>query len=75
MAALQSIPLPGPGSIYLKQVLIFKKPVRIGDIITARVEIVHKESVKGHITLKTTCTNQNDELVIDGEAIAMPMRL
>ncbi len=32
--------LPGPGTIYLKQELEFLGPVRIGDTITAEVEVV-----------------------------------
>jgi 3-hydroxybutyryl-CoA dehydratase len=32
--------LPGPGTIYLKQELNFLAPVRIGDTITACVEVV-----------------------------------
>lgn len=32
--------LPGTGSIYVKQDLRFLAPVRIGDTITARVEVI-----------------------------------
>jgi 3-hydroxybutyryl-CoA dehydratase len=34
--------LPGPGTVYLHQELNFLAPVRIGDTITARVEVVKK---------------------------------
>lgn len=67
--------LPGPGSIYLKQEVIFKKPVRISDTITAKVEIVDKDDEKEHIILKTTCINQHNEMVVDGKAVVMPMRM
>lgn len=67
--------LPGPGSIYLKQEVSFKKPVRIGDTITARVEIIDKDDEKERITLGTTCVNQNNELVVDGKAVVMPMKV
>ncbi|MFX0062362.1 MAG: MaoC family dehydratase [Candidatus Hermodarchaeota archaeon] len=67
--------LPGPGTIYLGQNLSFRRPVRIGDTITTRVEVIKKDDEKQRITLKTTCTNQEGELVIDGEALVMLMKM
>ncbi|MFW9927835.1 MAG: MaoC family dehydratase [Candidatus Thorarchaeota archaeon] len=67
--------LPGPGSVYLKQEFIFKKPVKIGDKITVQAEVVNKFDDKKHILLKTYCTNQNGEIVLDGEALVTIMRL
>ena len=65
--------LPGPGTIYLGQSMKFIGPVRIGDTVTARVEVVSLNDEKQRVTLKTTCTNQSDEVVIDGEALIMLM--
>ena len=65
--------LPGPGTIYLGQSMKFMGPVRIGDTITARVEVAALNDEKKRVTLKTICTNQNDEVVIDGEALIMLM--
>ncbi len=59
--------LPGSGSIYLSQTLKFKAPVRIGDLVTARVEIIDIVQEKRIVTLKTVCTVK-DQVVIDGEA-------
>ena len=67
--------LPGPGSIYLKQELIFKKPIRIGDTIIITVEVIDKDDEKERITLKTTCINQHNEMVVDGKALVMPMKM
>ncbi|MBS7527414.1 MAG: 3-hydroxybutyryl-CoA dehydratase [Clostridiales bacterium] len=64
--------LPGPGTIYLGQTLKFKKPVRFGDTITAVAEVISADQEKNRVILKTTCYNQNDEVVIEGEATAMP---
>ncbi len=64
--------LPGPGSIYIRQELKFIAPARIGDTITARVEITQMQSEKNRITLRTTCTNQENTLVMDGEAMISP---
>jgi 3-hydroxybutyryl-CoA dehydratase len=65
--------LPGPGTIYLKQTLEFTAPVRIGDTITAEVEVVEKME-KNRLRLKTTCTNQDGKDVTRGEALVMPPR-
>ncbi len=63
--------LPGPGTIYLRQELAFKKPVRIGDEITTQVEVLSKDDEKKRISLKTTCLNQENSIVISGEALIM----
>jgi 3-hydroxybutyryl-CoA dehydratase len=63
--------LPGPGGIYVSQTLRFKGPVRIGDAITATVEVVAYDAGRRRLTLKTTCTNQRGETVLDGEAILL----
>ena len=64
--------LPGPGSIYLSQEVKFLAPVRIGDIITARVEVLELIPEKNRVKFKTTCVNQNGEAVVDGTAWIMP---
>jgi 3-hydroxybutyryl-CoA dehydratase len=64
--------LPGSGTIYMKQSLSFLAPVRFGDTITARVEVVEVIAEKNRIRLKTTCTNQDGTLVLDGEAVVSP---
>ena len=64
--------LPGPGSIYIRQELNFLAPVRMGDTITARAEVVEKNVEKNRVRLRTTCTNQDGTLVVDGEALVSP---
>lgn len=64
--------LPGPGTIYLSQDLKFKKPVRFGDTITAEVEVIEVNTEKNRVTLKTTCFNQKDDIVLTGQAVVMP---
>jgi len=63
--------LPGHGTIYLSQEVKFLAPVRIGDTITARVEVIDLIPEKNRAKFKTTCTNQNGK-VVDGTAWAMP---
>lgn len=64
--------LPGPGTIYLKQELEFLSPVRIGDTITARVEVLEILAEKKRLRLKTICTNQQGTVVLAGEAMVSP---
>lgn len=60
--------LPGPGCIYVSQTLKFKAPVRIGDTVTAHVEISDMNTEKAFVTMKTICL-VGDKTVIDGEAV------
>jgi 3-hydroxybutyryl-CoA dehydratase len=62
--------LPGPGCIYVSQALKFKAPVRIGDTVTARVEVTGTLPEKKFVTLKTSCSVAG-KVVIDGEATLM----
>jgi 3-hydroxybutyryl-CoA dehydratase len=64
--------LPGPGSIYVRQELNFLAPMRIGDTITARVEVVEKNAEKNRVKLRTTCVNQDGVKVTEGEAVISP---
>lgn len=60
--------LPGPGTIYLSQSLSFRKPVYIGDTITATVTIAELLE-KGKARLNTEVVNQDGVCVITGEAV------
>lgn len=64
--------LPGPGTIYETQELRFMRPVRIGDTITARVEVVEIVRERNRVRLRTTCVNQRGEEVLSGEAWVLP---
>ncbi|KPL07314.1 enoyl-CoA hydratase [bacterium SM23_57] len=71
ISALLGMELPGPGSIYIKQTLNFRAPVFIGDTITVKVTVTNIRKDKPIITLDTICTNQDEILVIDGEAVLL----
>jgi 3-hydroxybutyryl-CoA dehydratase len=71
ISAVLGMRLPGSGSIYLSQTLRFTKPVRIGDTVTARVEVLEVLTAKRRVRLATSCRNQNGEVVVDGEAVVM----
>jgi len=63
--------LPGPGTVYLSQKLKFKAPVYPGDVITATVEVRSVRPDRPIVTLATVCTNQDGEMVLDGEAVVL----
>jgi 3-hydroxybutyryl-CoA dehydratase len=71
ISAVIAMRLPGPGSVYLSQSLRFTKPVRIGDPVTARVEVTEVMETKRRVRLATTCRNQCGETVVEGEAVVM----
>lgn len=62
--------LPGPGCIYVSQLLKFKAPVKIGDTVIARVEVTALNPEKKFATFKTTCS-VGEKVVLDGEATLM----
>ena len=66
--------LPGAGSIYLTQTLAFHKPVRIGDVVIARITVAAVDEVSARVTLR--CEGYvNDEPIMDGEAtVRVPRR-
>ena len=67
ISAAVACELPGPGTIYIGQQMTFQKPVKIGDTLTVRLEILEKMP-KFRVRIATRVFNQRDELVVDGEA-------
>ena len=64
--------LPGPGTIYVRQVLDFLAPVRIGDTITAYAEVTEVMTKENRARMRTFCLNQNGDTVLEGEAVVSP---
>ena len=71
ISAVLGTELPGEGSIYLSQSINFQAPVFIGDTITATVTVIKIREGKPIITLETICKNQDDLVVIKGEAVLL----
>ncbi len=72
--------LPGPGALYLDQLCKFKKPVFIGDTLTATATVIDKlvKEKEGKppmklLILETIVTNQNDVVVTEGKATILVM--
>lgn len=68
ISAILGTKLPGPGTIYLSQNLKFKKPVYFADTITATCIVEELIIDKNIVVLNTQCSNQNGEIVIEGQA-------
>jgi 3-hydroxybutyryl-CoA dehydratase len=70
ISAVLGTRLPGPGTIYLRQSLIFRAPVRIGQTVKAIVEITGLNPSRKSATLSTRCVVK-EQVVIEGEAVVM----
>ena len=56
ISAVLGTELPGPGTIFLNQSLTFDAPVGLGETITVRVEVTHKQE-KDRLLLACTCSS------------------
>jgi acyl dehydratase len=74
ISAVIGTQLPGPGAVYLSQTLRFVRPVKPGDTITARVEVLEVLRDRNRVRLTTVCRNQRGDEVLAGEAWVMPSR-
>lgn len=66
-SALFGTRLPGPGCVYVSQTLNFKRPVFIGDTVTATVIVESIDLDKKRVFFNTFCKVHN-KVVIDGKA-------
>ena len=74
ISAVIGTKLPGPGAIYVAQTLRFRRPVKIGDAVTATATVSAIDTAKARITLATVCT-VGGKAVLEGEAkIMVPRR-
>ena len=71
ISSLLGMRLPGPGTIYLRQSLQFRKPVKVGDAVRVTVRVVEKNSEKKTIRLECRAVNQDGHEVISGEALVL----
>lgn len=66
-SALFGTKIPGQGCVYVAQSLQFKRPVYLGDTITATVIVSKINLVKRRVFFRTICKVKK-KIVIDGEA-------
>lgn len=75
VSAILGTKLPGPGAVYLSQTIQFLAPVRIGDVVTANVEVVELVPSRRRARLFCECICDG-KAVLEGEAwVAVESRL
>ena len=73
ISAVIAMKLPGPGTIYVSQTLKFLRPVKIGDVVRAQVEVAAIDEERGWVTMNTICFVGKRE-VVKGEAVLVVPR-
>ena len=67
--------LPGPGTVFLQVNWSFKAPVRPGDTITGRVELLEVRSDKPLTKLRTSVTRDDGTVILEGNVVCYTMPL
>jgi 3-hydroxybutyryl-CoA dehydratase len=73
-AGVLGMRLPGLGSVAVSNHIDYRRPVFIGDTITARVEVAGLEPARNRATMAVTWHNQAGDLVAEGEVVIKPPR-
>ena len=66
-----STQIASPGAVTIAQESTFLKTVKIGDTITAVGEVTQKIMEKKIVIVRTTCYNQDGEMVMDGSVVEL----
>lgn len=69
ISAIIGTQLPGNGTIYLHQDMDFRKPVYVGELLTAQVKVVGIKPEKSILYLETKCFNSQGDVAIEGSAV------
>ena len=69
LSTVNGLMLGTPGGLYVEQTLRFRRPVYIGDTLTARSEVVKIDTEKRRLHCATTIVNQHGKTVVDGAAV------
>jgi 3-hydroxybutyryl-CoA dehydratase len=68
---LLGVELPGFGTNYLKQEMIFESPAPVGEPLTATVEITRLRPDKHLADLATLCTDARGTVICRGRALVL----
>ena len=71
ISAVHGTTLPGMGTIYMTQSLKFRRPVFLGDTLTAWAQVQEKIDAKKRVIMKNWVENQSGEIVVEGEALLL----
>ena len=74
ISAVIGTKLPGAGVIYVSQSLRFRRPVRIGDEVTAKVVVTALDEARARVSLSTVCLVDGKEVVAGEAEVLVPRR-
>lgn len=74
ISALLGNDMPGPGSIFTGLELRFRRPVRIGDEVTARAEVIELNPRGCRVALKVSCSVGGKPVVSGTAHVVAPSR-
>jgi 3-hydroxybutyryl-CoA dehydratase len=69
LSTVNGLMLQKPGGIYVEQSVRFRRPVFIGDTLTARSEVTELIPAKRRLRVRTSIVNQHGKIVVDGEGV------
>ncbi len=69
LSTVNALLLQRPGGLYVAQSVRFRRPVFIGDTVTARAEVVEIIAPKRRMRCLTTIVNQHGKVVVDGQSL------
>lgn len=67
--------LPGRGTNWLKQKLVYSGVARVGEPVTTRLEIVRLRPDKALVNLESTCTDAHGAVICRGESLVLVREL
>src|SRR5689334_10248358 len=67
--------LPGRGTNWMKQTLRFRSRARVGERLTAAVEVVRVRPEKKLVNLRVTCVSAAGAMVCEGEALVLALEM
>jgi hypothetical protein len=67
--------LPGRGTNWMKQTLRFHSRARVGERLTASVEIVRLRPDKRLVNLRVMCVNDAGATICDGESLVLALEM
>jgi acyl dehydratase len=71
ISAVHGTIIPGQGAVYISQSLKFRRPVFLGDTLTAWAEVQEKDDAKKRVVMKNKVENQKGEVVVEGEGVLL----
>jgi 3-hydroxybutyryl-CoA dehydratase len=69
LSTVNGLMLQKPGGLYIEQSVRFRRPVFIGDTLTARAEVTELIAAKRRLRVRTSIVNQHGKIVVDGEGV------